>query len=139
MQTWKLSVAGSGLMLGLVACAQTIGTPVVQGKATYDQYCAQCHGTSGMGDGPLAGSLPGGKAPDLTGIAAANGGTFPEVAVMSQIDGYFREGSHTSLMPEFGEILADGPTVIYESGDGTETPTPELLVDLVAYLETLQR
>ncbi|SLN66269.1 Cytochrome c [Pseudoruegeria aquimaris] len=135
----KQMIYGGGLALGLVACTQATIPPVAQGQATYEQYCAQCHGAGGRGDGPLAGSLPGGRAPDLTGISAANGGTFPALDVMNQIDGYFREGNHASLMPEFGEILADGPTVILEGADGSETPTPALLADLAAYIETLQR
>ncbi|MEP3295634.1 MAG: c-type cytochrome [Hyphomicrobiales bacterium] len=121
--------------LGLYACAMP---PVDVGRNTYSQYCAQCHGESGLGDGPLAATLPK-TVPNLTMIAAQNGGVFPEAETMSTIDGYFREGSHVSLMPAFGDILEGGETILYDTGDGIETPTPAILVDLVAYLEVLQK
>lgn len=31
---------------------------VADGKAKYDQLCAQCHGPKGAGDGPVGASLP---------------------------------------------------------------------------------
>lgn len=128
-----MTIAGGALVVA--ACAMP---PVEVGRSTYEQYCLQCHGAKGDGTGPMAASLPK-DVPDLTMITAQNGGTFPEAEVMSTIDGYFREGNHASLMPAFGELLVDGEMILYDSGDGIETPTPAILVDLVFYLETLQK
>lgn len=109
----------------------------VSGRALYADYCASCHGVSGKGDGPAAEGL--GKAPaDLTGIAARNGGTFPTVEVMSTIDGYTRRGDRTSVMPELGIALQEGPLVMVETGEGVMTPTPANLVALANYLKGLQ-
>jgi mono/diheme cytochrome c family protein len=120
-----LAVPGCDFRLGL-------------GRSTYVEYCAGCHGASGRGDGEVAATLTR-QPPDLTGITARNGGTFPQVAVMSTIDGYFRRESHGGVMPEFGPVLQEGRLVLVDTGGGTMTPTPERLVALAEYLETLQR
>ncbi len=121
--------------LALVACAPE---RQVSGRALFVDYCASCHGTSGVGDGPAAEGL--GKRPaDLTQIAARNGGVFPSVKVMSTIDGYTRRGDRSSVMPELGVVLQEGPLVLVETGDGVETPTPVNLVALADYLESLQK
>lgn len=128
------------LVTGLVlACTRV---PLGLGETTYRDYCVSCHGTAGKGDGPLAAGLS--RAPaDLTTITARHGGTFPLAAVMSQIDGYSRglhgaAGDDAMVMPEFGTILA-GKTVLYDVGDGIDTPTPERLAALAEYLRSLQR
>jgi mono/diheme cytochrome c family protein len=121
--------------LALAACAPE---RQVTGRALFDQYCVSCHGTEARGDGPAAAGL--GKRPaDLTGISARNGGTFPMVRVMSVIDGYTRRGDRTSVMPELGAALQEGPLVMLETGDGTSTPTPGNLVALAEYLRSLQK
>ncbi len=37
---------------------QPARAPALPGKATYDQYCATCHGEGGQADGPTAANLP---------------------------------------------------------------------------------
>lgn len=130
-QYMAIGVAGlSGL---LASCA----TPPEQvARADYQTYCASCHGTDATGGGPLAKELDL-NAPDLTRIAARNGGEFPTTRVMSVIDGYTRADQHGSKMPEFGALL-EGKTVLVDYGDGVMTPTPAPLVALAAYLEGLQ-
>lgn len=119
----------------LVACAPE---RQVSGRALYGDYCASCHGESGAGDGPAAAGL--GKAPaDLTTISARNGGRYPMVQVMSTIDGYTRRGDRSSVMPELGVALQEGPLVMFDSGDGIATPTPVNLVALATYVKGLQR
>lgn len=118
----------------LVACAPE---RQVSGRALYQDYCLSCHGAGGRGDGPAAEGL--GKAPaDLTTISARNGGTFPMVQVMSAIDGYSRRGDRSSVMPELGVALQEGPLVRVDTGDGIATPTPANLVALANYLKGLQ-
>ncbi len=110
----------------------------VSGRALYAEFCVSCHGTSGKGDGPAAAAL--GKAPaDLTGIATRNGGQFPMAEVMSTIDGYTRRGDRSSVMPELGTVLQEGPLVMVDTGDGIATPTPANLVALANHLRTLQK
>ena len=106
----------------LAACAD----PADEGRALFAEHCAACHGAAAKG----------GAGPDLTGLAAANGGAFPAVRVMSQIDGFSRAGAHSD-MPQFGELLG-GRMVLWQGPDGVATPTPAALVALADYLAGLQ-
>ena len=125
--------AGAVLLIALAAgCA----SPVETGSASYTDLCAGCHGATGMGDGPAAASLAV-KPADLTQLAARNGGVFPKVDVMAKIDGYAKGQPHYGAMPAFWPLL-EGDTVLVETDDGILTPTPEPLVALASYLETLQ-
>jgi mono/diheme cytochrome c family protein len=56
------------------------------GEATFQRYCAACHGPNGLGDGPSAAALKERPA-DLTRIAARRGGVFPRAEVQRMIDG----------------------------------------------------
>ena len=109
------------------------------GKSDYDRFCVACHGADGTGDALATEAL--GVAPaDLTTLSARNGGTFPLVRVMSHIDGYTRRVEDGDLvMPEFGPALQAGDLVMVETEPGVMTPTPERLLALARYLETLQR
>ncbi len=75
-------------------------------------------------------------APNLTTLAARNGGVFPATYIMSKIDGFSRDATH-GAMPEFGPLLS-GETEIWVDENGVETPTPTALVRLAEYLEGLQ-
>ncbi len=124
----------AALFLGLVAACQVDPLPPSAAQF-FAENCTDCHGASGRGDGPSAtGAEP--EVPDLTRIAARNGGTFPRIAVMSQIDGYSRSGH--GMMPEFGEVL-QGETMLIDTGAARLTPAPVRLVELTAYIEALQR
>jgi len=106
------------------------------GRETFRSYCAGCHGTDASGAGPEAATLPVQPA-DLTALRSTNGGVFPTEQVMATVYGY--PGRHAfSVMPEFGPLL-DGPKQIWVSPDGEEVMTPVALLELVSYLETLQR
>lgn len=122
------------ILPALAACA-----PVEPdaGQARYDLYCSGCHAADATGNGILAQAL-GVGAPDLTGLAAANGGDFPATYVMSKIDGYTRMSEPSAQMPAFGDLL-QGPTVLVEYEDGSVTPTPRQLVEIAEYLRILQR
>jgi len=120
----------------LVLAAGCAPAPEVTGRADFQTFCAVCHGADGKGDGRSAAELWL-DTPDLTQIAAQNGGVFPTTQVMSTIDGYTRTGHPGSQMPEFGPLLA-GPTVLVEYEDGAISPTPERLVALATYLESIQ-
>ena len=72
------------------------------GKKAYLSLCASCHGTSAKGDGPVAPHLNQ-KPPDLTNLAAANGGVFPSERVYQAIDGRRDIGVHGPReMPVWG-------------------------------------
>lgn len=125
----------TALLLG-AALLSGCASPVSVGRTTYESHCASCHGETGRGDGILAAQLPTRPA-DLTRLSAGNGGVFPATRVMSMIDGYTRQDQHGATMPEFGPLLA-GDTVLWEAPDGTVVPTPEKLLALAAYLQSIQ-
>lgn len=118
--------------LGLAACVEE----PIDGRTAYLENCASCHGPSGKGDGPLARGLSTAP-PDLTMIAARNGGVFPTDQVMSTIDGLDRGQHFSAAMPEFG--AGDlGETVIVEN-EGLGTPVPMKLLVLTEYLQSIQQ
>ncbi|MGV8984874.1 MAG: c-type cytochrome [Cypionkella sp.] len=106
------------------------------GAQDFTELCAPCHGASGKGNGELAPGLAH-KPADLTGLAKRNGGTFPMARVMSKIWGYSHGGAPGALMPKFAPLM-DGPTVLVDTGDGIQTPTPQRLVEIANYLTTIQ-
>lgn len=117
------------------ACVQT--KEPINGQTAFLESCSGCHGADARGAGDVGQTLdivP----PDLTTLAARNGGVFPRDAVMSTIDGLTRRPHFSADMPEFG--AGDmGDTIIVENADGTGTPVPERLLALADYLESLQR
>jgi mono/diheme cytochrome c family protein len=81
-------------------------TQAVSGKDLYREYCAVCHGTTGKGDGPAAAALKTQPA-DLTRIAKANGGKFPELRVQHLINGESEQPTAHGAkdMPVWGNIF----------------------------------
>lgn len=126
-------LTGLPLAAILAACATDDMPGPDEGAVLYADNCTACHGYLGEG-----GDLVGGQsAPDLTRIAARNGGEIPRAEVLSQIDGYHRGKVSANVMPEFGALL-EGETVPVDI-DGVMTPTPRPLAALLAYLESIQR
>ncbi len=80
-------------------------TPASDAQGMFFNYCAVCHGGTGVGDGPAASALT--KAPaDLTRISARNGGQFPEVKVKRYIEGLDEVAAHGSRdMPMWGDLF----------------------------------
>ncbi|MDJ0631534.1 MAG: c-type cytochrome [Rhodobacter sp.] len=123
--------------IAAIAVAAGCASEVETGRASYTDLCAGCHGAGGQGNGPGARGLTVPPS-DLTLIAAQNAGTFPRVEVMAKIDGYAKGEPHHGAMPVFWPLL-EGRMVLVPTGDGILTPTPEPLVALAAYLESIQR
>lgn len=133
----KIALTAAGLLaLGLAACVETAMPEPRDGRALYMSYCATCHGTTGIGDGPMARAMT--KPPkNLTLIKVRHGDSFPRAKIMSIIDGYARSDLDGPGMPEFGALL-EGDLIPFDSGDGKMTPTPRKLVALLEYLESIQ-
>lgn len=79
----------------------------VKGGDIFHAYCANCHGESGKGDGPIASVLdtPVG---DLTSLTRRNGGLFPGERVRAAIAGEQSVKAHgTREMPIWGPIFRE--------------------------------
>jgi mono/diheme cytochrome c family protein len=73
------------------------------GRIEFMAGCAQCHGTSGKGDGIIADYLTV-EPPDLTTIQRDNDGIFPAGVLYEMIEGASAVGAHgTREMPAWGD------------------------------------
>jgi mono/diheme cytochrome c family protein len=89
----------------------------LDGEVVFNNLCASCHGISAKGDGPAVMALEL-SVPDLTVLAANNGGVYPHHHVQHVINGRFREDPHRTVgMPKWGEqfeyIRRGGPSRAY--------------------------
>ena len=131
-------VAMSGVLVGALAAvpalAQAKHDPAAakEGAVVYVRYCVSCHGSDARGDGPLAADLRV-PVPDMTTLAARNGGRFPEVRVRRIIQsGELLRGHGTPDMPAWGDA--------FRKTEGTDAHSPEEAIrNLTHYLWSLQR
>jgi hypothetical protein len=128
----------------LTAQVRTDGPAVPEvdsGLRDYAEACARCHGMSGKGDGVLAEFLRV-PAPDLTGIARANGGDFPSGLIFEIIEGGGSTSAHGSReMPAWGTRFAGGGGAEPGAADDPETEGAAVrarIEALVAFIATLQ-
>ena len=126
-------LAALALCPGLPAAAQ--GLP--DGAGLYLDACATCHGAGGQGDGPMRQILTV-AVPDLTGLAARNGGSFPWLEVVYLVDGRTGLHGHGGAMPVFGALMR-GDTVAADAPDGTPVLVSARVLALVEYLADIQR
>ncbi len=124
-----------GLVLTVDAQAMSLG------EFEYRNSCVQCHGTSGKGDGPVAGFLT--KTPsDLTVLQKNNGGVFPVSQVYSIIDGTADVRVHGSRdMPIWGNRfrarIKPDEDESFSPKDTDEYARTRILA-LIEYLATMQ-
>ena len=128
----------AALILGLCACANTPPQRELKdmsGLEMYESLCASCHGISGKGDGPVA-PLIKIHVPDLTRIAARDGGEFPAEDVRRTIDGRYERKAHGPRdMPVWGWQFYDGGA----RDDSMERARVDAMIDkLVQYLAMIQ-
>jgi mono/diheme cytochrome c family protein len=118
----------------------TPGGKVVSGGDEYRKFCAQCHGTNGKGDGPVASEL---KTPpgDLTLLSKNNNGIFPYKKVFESISGKNVIKSHgTREMPIYSLALAMPP----QHGGGGSVRKSQYQIDLeikriTDYIKSIQQ
>lgn len=106
------------------------------GVELYQEHCASCHGAQAHGDGPVALSLRV-AVPDLTRIAAREGGKFPVDRVRSVIDGRTPLAPHgTRNMPVWGWAFRASTT---STDPQAEYRTQALIGLLADYLRSIQQ
>jgi mono/diheme cytochrome c family protein len=103
----------------------------IQGPDLYKAYCAVCHGNNAKGSGPMAPSLKV-PPPDLTRIAARNGGKYPFMKVQRIIAGEdaIQSGHGSREMPVWGPIFS---VVAWDQDLGRVR-----IYNLTKYIEDLQ-
>jgi hypothetical protein len=101
----------------------------------YQQLCSSCHGVGGRGDGPVSSLIKIGV-PDLTRIAARDGGEFPTEDVRRTIDGRWDRRAHGARdMPVWGWQFYDSSA----TNDAEERAQVDSMIDrLVNYLRSIQ-
>jgi mono/diheme cytochrome c family protein len=133
------ALAAATLAITMGYADQTTGKVVIpvtktnptSGKQMYTSYCAPCHGVDGRGNGPAASALK--TAPiDLTGLAKANHGKYPDTHILSVLKFGSEIPSHGSAeMPVWGPILG-------RMGQVNSQEKDLRMANLSRYLETLQ-
>lgn len=133
--TARLTVAcllalSAGLSAVRVDANEPQQTPVASGRATFQQFCAPCHGPMGKGNGAIAAYLL--KPPaDVTQLRRRNNGVFPQADLEEALLATSRDQRPRLLAAE--EILW-GPVFRSLGPDAGRT----LVADLLAYLESVQ-
>jgi len=126
------------VMLSLSLASPVAAEGVDNGRELFMSRCAACHGEAAKGDGPMSAllTIP---VPNLTQLAARNGGIFPRVDVVRTIDGRLLLRGHggDNPMPVFGPILG-GTSAVLDAPDGSVIETRSDVLDIALYLETLQ-
>jgi mono/diheme cytochrome c family protein len=118
----------------LALCVRADEAPDMSGAELFQVFCASCHGKDARGDGPVAKTLKP-TVPDLTRIAARNGGKFPAERVRETIDGQDIPRAHgTRAMPVWGwDFYA-----INREDRVRRERVKELIERLVKYLASIQ-
>lgn len=121
------------MSLGLVACGRETGEG---GAALYAANCAICHGLDAHGGG--GGGVEGlsKTPPDLTRLAARNGGMFPTDRALLALQGYGADGQHWPQMAGITALQSDSRERVRIAG--TRVRTTEPIASLLLYLERIQ-
>jgi mono/diheme cytochrome c family protein len=102
-----------------------------EGRRLYNTYCASCHGTTGVGNGPVAPFMRR-PPPDITNMAAANGGMFPTERVRRIVDGREVEAHGDREMPVWGDA--------FKVATGQRAEQVRARIDaIVSYLSSIQK
>lgn len=134
---YRLSVLG-GFAVGFLLAPQA--NAISLGEFEYRNSCAQCHGNTGAGDGPVGAFLRSVPA-NLTMIQKNNGGIFPVTQIYSVIEGDATVDLHGRDMPLWGNRYR--VRVATDPEDSFSPPETELYVrtrilSLIEYLATIQ-
>ena len=125
------------LAVGLSLAGEAASEPdAANGAMVYRAFCAVCHGQDAKGDGVFAPALliaP----PDLTRLAANNGGVFPVFEVVARIDGRDPVLAHGGEMPLFGEAFVEQGAAI-RAETGQPIFTYQAIADVTQWLIEVQ-
>ncbi len=136
--TASARAATAFIVLILVVAANARTAAAQSGIQDYQNYCAECHGLGGKGDGPSRLTIPMNPPPnDLTVMARNNGGKFPFDRVVDSIDGRKSIPSHARLqMPFWGTTLQKPGKEFTPESDADVKRRIELMA---RYVESIQQ
>ncbi len=123
-------------LIPLLVCLAQPALAQDLGEQTYFEACGGCHGEAADGDGPMTEILLV-TVPDLTTLAARNGGEFPWLKVVDIVDGRSALRAHGGPMPVFGAMFR-GDTVAADAPDGSPVITSRRVLAVVDYLISIQ-
>lgn len=134
-----LAYSNTGLAQDAGGTMGTVGKPV-SGRLEFKEYCAQCRGNDGTGNGPVAAELNR-KPANLTLLSKNNRGVFPTNEVHDFIAGTKNVASHgTREMPVWGYAFMFRPGGL--AGPFVPVLTPQEAEDkinrLVDYVRSIQ-
>ena len=121
----------------IIVAAPVAAGDLARGKQLYALHCAACHGTAGLGDGPMADVLTQTPA-DLTRLSPGSDTEFPTTKIVRQIDGTDQLPGHGGAMPVYGYFFEGEPASLTLS-DGQKIETTSPIADLVTWLAQLQQ
>lgn len=138
MTRYRYLLAGGGAALILCYLAVSVPSRAAEsGAQTYQHNCADCHGSTGQGNGPEVNIIPGIKPPDLTLLSKRHGGKFPFQEVEDWIDGRKGIPSHKRFdMPFWGVDLQEPGK---EFTPASEAQVKARIDAVVHYVESIQR
>lgn len=131
----KMAVLTATAVLSAASGAQSVRAESA-GQNEYMIACAGCHGVTGKGDGPVADLLKTAP-PDLTGLAARNGGEFPFEYTLFMIDRRNVIPVHGDDMPIWGERFQVSASS--QRGETADMVARGRILSLVYYLESIQQ
>jgi mono/diheme cytochrome c family protein len=135
-RSWSVPAAIAALALAGAAMAfEAVTLEDYSGEELYLRFCASCHGSEAMGDGPVSRSLNV-AVPDLTRITSRYG-EFPAGMIRDVIDGrgIDKRAHGTREMPVWGYEFW-----VEEGGDVSAQKTVRDAINkLVEHLRSIQR
>ena len=139
LKSFFVAAAAAAVLLTMSYADQPSGKLIIpasktdptNGKQMFTSYCAPCHGADGRGNGPVAPALKT-QPTDLTGLAKANHGKYPDSHIASVLRFGADVRSHGSAeMPVWGSVFTKMSRV--------NSQEPDLrTANLSRYLESLQ-
>jgi mono/diheme cytochrome c family protein len=129
----RLAAAAFAAAAGL---AEPAAADPLAGEEAFRDFCAGCHGETARGDGPMTEILTV-AVPDLTGLAARNGGSFPWHAALRAIEAGGGVAAHGGPMPVFGALF-DDDRVLAEAPDGSLVETSARIAAILEWLASVQ-
>jgi mono/diheme cytochrome c family protein len=124
------------LIFATWAIAKPVGAAdVPSGKDLFLEHCAQCHGSDGTGNGPMASALNV-KPADLTTLSKRANGKFdaPRIADIIRFGGDI-SGHGTRAMPIWGSIFSKEG----HGGKGGAAYSRRAVIELKTYLQSIQK